>query len=358
MEPYKAKKLELNYSYSNDILKLLNETMEVYGEYKGYLKNMSFDYNNFLNCLFVNETYYSFKIDNIDIKKDDMFYMPYKNKSNTTIEFINMRKALIVGLTESNKTGFDTLFFNKINKIIYSNCKKDNNTKKSGLLRKKQTFLLKPGLAGSSVSYIPPRYTELPKLMGDLSEYLNENLNKNLVSVALSHYQFEKLHPYLSGNGLMGRLLIPIETSYYKNEPPLLFISESLYNLKNTYFTLLSDSDVEQNEKFIKFFLQCVIEQCYLNIKKIKLLNKIYNNDIEKFKKDIGGTTIYKVYPIMIKKIVFTVNDIVTESRLHINSVNKVLNKLVLSGYLIKEKKKGTNRVTYCYKNMYDVFVN
>ena len=357
MEPYKAKKLELNYNYSNDILKILNDTMEVYGEYKGYLKNMSYDYKNFLDTLFVNETYYSFKIDNIDIKKEDMFYIPYKNKNNTVIEFINMRKALIVGLTESNKTGFDTLFFNKMNKIIYSNCKKDNTTKKSGLLRKKQTFLLKPGLAGSSVSYIPPKYTELAKLMGDLSQYLNENVNRNFISVALSHYQFEKLHPYLSGNGLMGRLLIPIETSYYKNEPPLLFISESLYNLKNTYFTLLSNSDVEQNEKFIKFFLQCVIEQCNLNIKKIKLLNKIYNADIQKFKTEIGGSTIYKIYPIIVKKIVFTVKDIVKESKLHINSVNKVLNKLVASGYLIKEKKKETNRVTYCYKNMHDVFV-
>lgn len=356
MEPYKAKKLELSYDYSSDILKLLNDTMEIYGEYKGYLKNMSFDYKNFLDTLFVNETYYSFKIDNIDIKKDEMFFMPYKNKSNVATEFINMRKALIVGLTETNKTGFDTLFFNKLNKIIYSNCTKDNTTKKSGLLRKKQTFLLKPGLAGSSVSYIPPKHTELVELMRDLSEYLNENVDKNLVSVALSHYQFEKLHPYLSGNGLMGRLLVSIETSYYKKEPPLLFISESLYNLKNTYFTLLSDAGDEQNKKFIKFFLQCIIEQCNLNIKKIKKLNKIYNNDIEKFKTEIGGTTIYKIYPIMIKKLVFTVNDIVTESKLHINSVNKVLNKLVDSGYLVKEKKKGTNRVTYCYKNMHDVF--
>ena len=162
----------------------------------------------------------------------------------------------------------------------------------------------------------------------------------------------------------MGRLLIPIEISYYKNEPPLLFISESLYNLKNTYFTLLSDSDVKQNEKFIKFFLQCVIEQCYLNIKKIKLLNKIYNNDIICCIKVKSNDVCFKMcslkdaYPKMIKKIVFTVNDIVTESKLHINSVNKVLNKLVSSGYLIKEKKKGTNRVTYCYKNMHDVFVN
>ena len=49
MEPYKAKKLELNYNYSNDILKILNDTMEVYGEYKGYLKNMSYEENDYDN---------------------------------------------------------------------------------------------------------------------------------------------------------------------------------------------------------------------------------------------------------------------------------------------------------------------
>ena len=102
----------------------------------------------------------------------------------------------------------------------------------------------------------------------------------------------------------------------------------------------MSDSNVEQKEKFIKFFLQCIIDQCNLNIKKIKKLNKIYNYDLEKFKTDIGGTTIYKIYPIMLKKVVFTVNDIVTESKLHINSVNKVLNKLVDNGYLRRYKTK------------------
>ena len=64
------------------------------------------------------------------------------------------------------------------------------------------------------------------------------------------------------------------------------------------------------------------------------------------------------MYPVIATKIVFTTHDIVKECNLHINSVNKVLNKLVDSGYLVKEKKEGTNRVTFCYKNMYDVFIN
>ena len=120
---------------------------------------------------------------------------------------------------------------------------------------------------------------------------------------------------------------------------------------------MLSGEVDEDIDKFIKFILQCIIDQCNINIKKIKKLNKIYKEDYDSFKEKIGGTTIYKVYPFILRKIVFTTADIVSECNLHINSVNKVLNKLVKEGYLIKEKKNGTNRVTFCYKNMYDVFI-
>ena len=108
---------------------------------------------------------------------------------------------------------------------------------------------------------------------------------------------------------------------------------------------------------FVKFMLQCIVEQCNLNVKKIKRLNKLYKRDLEEFKTEIGGSTIYKVYPEILRRIVFTTADIVNDCNLHINSVNKVLNKLVEKGYLIKEKKKGTNRVTFCYKSANDIFV-
>ena len=93
-------------------------------------------------------------------------------------------------------------------------------------------------------------------------------------------------------------------------------------------------------------------------MKRIKRLNKIYKSDLEEFKETIGGTTINKIYPYILKKVVFTTNDVVTDCKLHINSVNKVLNKMVEKGYLIKEKKKESNRVTFCYKNFYDVFMS
>lgn len=358
MEAYKANKLPINYSYSNNILNLLCDCIESYGEFKGYLRSMEYDYKFVLENLFINDLYYSFKIDGCKIPKEYMFHFSYLNKTNEVIEFNNLKKALYLTLEDISKNNFTLETINKINKLLFYCCSKNSKTKCSGKLRNIQNFILKPGIAGSSVSFIPPLHTELNSFMKNLVEYINSNDELKIIAVAITHYQFEKLHPYISGNGKIGRLLIPIQFSFYKKEPPLLFLSEIFENLKNTYFTQLGTENDESIEKFILFFLQCVIDQCNKNIKKIKKLNKIYKKDYEDFKTTIGGTTIYKVLPIMLRKVVFTTNDIVTEGKIHINSVNKVLNKLVDKGYLIKEKKKNTNRVTFCYKSIYDVYVN
>ncbi len=355
MEAYKARKLPFEYNLSNDLLKLLCIAKETYGEYKGFLKNMSYDYKNFLECAFVSDTYYSFKIDNVKLEKEDMFLMPYMNKNNDSIIFNNMKNVLVSGLTSTNNSEFSLEVYDKLNKISLNNCTKNNKTKNSGHLRKIQTYILKPGIAGSSVSFIPPVYTELNGLMKNLCDYINDNNDDAFIATAITHFQFERLHPYITNNGKIGRLVISIQSSFYKKEAPILFISESIENLKNTYFTLLSNEE-DDIESFIRFILECIIDQCNRNIKKIKRLNKIYESDLESFKNIIGGTTIYKVYPFITKKLCFTTNDVVTECKLHINSVNKVLNKLVEHGYLTKEKKKGTNRVTFSYNNMLDVF--
>ena len=358
MEPYKAKKMPFEYTKNHELYSLLDEVIEKYGEYKGYLKNMSFDYKSYLESAFVSDLYYSFKIDGGKLQKDYMFHTSYMNDTNEVIEFNNLKKALLIGLTDAFKDNLSIDTFNKINKTLFHGCKKDNSTKGSGKFRKKQNFILKPGLAGSSVSFIPPVYSDLDTYMKDLLNYIKNNDDNSFVSTILTHFQFEKLHPYVSGNGKIGRILIPIQLSFYKKETPILFICKSIENLKNTYFTLLSGEVEEDIDKFIKTMLQCIINECNTNIKNIIKLNKIYNEDYNTFKEKIGGSTIYKVYPIIVKKIVFTTNDLVKESGLHINSINKVVNKLIQEGYLIKEKKKGTNRVTFCYKNMYDVFIN
>jgi Fic family protein len=355
MEAYKPNKLPIEYNLSSELINLLCNAKEAYGEYKGFLKSMEYDYKNYLECAFVCDNFYSFKIDNVKMESEEMFLMPYKNKSNDSVIFNNMKSVLLNGVSIAHNDGYSLELFNKLNKLSLNDCSKNSKTKGAGHLRKIQTYILKPGIAGSSVSFIPPVHSELNASMKNLCSYMNENSDESFIASAITHFQLERLHPYITNNGKVGRLLLAMQSSFYKKEPPILFLSESIDNLKNTYFTLLS-SEKDDIDSFIKFILECIIDQCNINIKRIKKLNKIYKTNLEQFKKVIGGSTIYKIYPYMTKKICFTTNDVVTECKLHINSVNKVLNKLVESGYLIKEKKKGTNRVTFTYNNMLDVF--
>ena len=63
------------------------------------------------------------------------------------------------------------------------------------------------------------------------------------------------------------------------------------------------------------------------------------------------------MHPLMMKKIVFTATEMSEELGAHINSINNILNRLVELNMVIKEKKEGTNRVTYRYIRIYDTFV-
>ena len=197
MEPYKARKMPFDYTPSNEISALLFEAREIYGEYKGYLRNMQFDYKCFLEAEYSLELYNSFKIDGAKIDKDNTYFMPYMVKNNISIEFENLKKSLSFALSELQNGKIDIPFYNNINKILFMDCKKDNKTKGSGHLRKKQNFLLKPGLAGSVVSFIPPVYTEVNELMKNMCEYINSKEDEVFLSTALTHYQYEKIHPYL-----------------------------------------------------------------------------------------------------------------------------------------------------------------
>ena len=105
---------------------------------------------------------------------------------------------------------------------------------------------------------------------------------------------------------------------------------------------------------FIKFFMQCIIEQCNNYIFKIKRIKQIYKDDMEKVK-SINGASIHVIMPILIKQIVFTKSEIEKLTNLSRSTINRVIDKLVQLGILVQDSnriKKG-----YKYLRVYDVFV-
>lgn len=104
------------------------------------------------------------------------------------------------------------------------------------------------------------------------------------INLAISHSQFETIHAYRDGNGRLGRALIPVQLALLTEEEPILFLSEVIELYKPTYYKLLNESRKGNMLGFIKFFLQCIIDQCNNYIAKINRINQIYNKDMEKLK--------------------------------------------------------------------------
>lgn len=203
--------------------------------------------------------------------------------------------------------------------------------------------------------YVPPIPEEVPILLNNLFDYMNDAyIDPLFVNLAISHSQFETIHAYRDGNGRLGRALIPIQLASLTGDIPILFLSEIIELYKPSYHRFLNESRKGNMVGFIKFFLQCIIEQCNNYIIKITRIKQIYKHDMKRIE-SIKGNSIYRIMPVIMKQIVFTKKEVEDESGVSKNIVSNIINQLVTLGILELDNtyaKKG-----YKYKEIYDVFV-
>lgn len=129
-----------------------------------------------------------------------------------------------------------------------------------GEFRKSQNWIGGSGL--SDAIYIPPHHEEVDELMSDLEKFMYNGTVPHLIRVAIAHYQFETIHPFLDGNGRIGRLLITLYlVSNGLLKKPTLYLSDFFEKNKNSYFDALMYVRTNNNMiHWIKFFLNAVIE--------------------------------------------------------------------------------------------------
>lgn len=189
-----------------------------------------------------------------------------KNESETKKqdinEIINYRKALDLGIKSLDTLPLSENLIKKLHATLLKSGRGQN--KAPGEFRKIQVFIGMPGADISEATYIPPTANEVIPLFSNLEKYLNSNEEKdNLVQIAVAHYQFEAIHPFLDGNGRVGRLIISLFL-YEKKllAHPFLYLSEFFEEHRQTYYELLRDVSEKQDwENWIKFFLNALTIQ-------------------------------------------------------------------------------------------------
>jgi len=200
--------------------------------------------------------------------------------------------AMNTAIENLNELPLSTRLINNTHRILLSSVR--GKHKNPGEIRKSQNWI--GGASLDDATYIPPAHHELPELLNDLENFIhNENLHiPHLVKIAIAHYQFESIHPYLDGNGRIGRLIITLYLVNYRIlEKPLLYLSDYFDRHRPEYYDKLNRTRTENAlSEWVKFFLKGVYEtanNAVSTLKKIETLKaEIEKNKIINFGKRIG----------------------------------------------------------------------
>lgn len=353
MEPIKVNKLPIDYNMDKDLLRLLAEANEKYGEYKSLIKNIEFDSKYFLDSIILSESLKSTQIEGTQISQDEMYFLKYMSNNDDKSEIENLKEVISYSKEYIKNNNISLTFINDIHKILLNSVR--GNEKEPGKIRTIQNWVGPKGCSIEEAIFIPPIPEDVPILLDNLFNYMNDKyIDPLFINLAISHSQFETIHAYRDGNGRLGRALIPIQLANLTQDEPILFLSEVIELYKPSYHKFLNESRNGNMLGFIKFFLQCVIEQCNNYIAKINRIKKIYNSDLEKVK-ILNSNAVFRVMPAILHQIVFTKKEIEEESGVSRNTISTLIEQLINIGMI--ETDNSHSKTVYKYKEIYNVFV-
>lgn len=224
--------------------------------------------------------------------------------------------------------------------------------KAPGEFRRSQNWI--GGSRPGNAHFVPPPHEKLADCMADLERFLNDvpARTPTLVKAALAHVQFESIHPFLDGNGRVGRVLVSLILSAEGVlREPLLYLSLFLKQHRKRYYELLDVVRSEGDwEKWLRFFAEGVATTAQGAVDTAQSLAKLFRVDRKRIESmgRIAGSAL-RVHHELQRRILDTVPSLVEETGLTAPTVNAALSAMVKAGILNEVTGRRRNRV-FAYK--------
>jgi Fic family protein len=206
-------------------------------------------------------------------------------------EIQNYIAALNKAIEKLNEIPFSSRLIRQTHEILLSGVR--GKRKLPGEFRSSQNWI--GGASISDATFIPPIHTTINEYMGDLEKFAhdNEHYFPELLKIALIHYQFETIHPFLDGNGRVGRLMITlylVEKGLLKK--PILYLSDFFEKNRTLYYdNLMKVREKQDINQWFKFFLVGVIETAKNSISTFDKILKL-QKDIETRIQGLGSRSV------------------------------------------------------------------
>lgn len=231
--------------------------------------------------------------------------------------------------------------------------------KSPGEFRYSQNWIGGQGSTIRNARYIPPNPEDMQTAMSDLEKYMNGDDSLDpLIQAALIHYQFETTHPFLDGNGRVGRLLITLflmEKGILSH--PALYISYFLKMNRIEYYDRMTQVRKTGNyEQWVMFFLQALSDSAGDAIQTIDALTALHNQSVARlgaFSKR-QQTNLLKLFAYIETNPIIDIQKTAAALGLSYNTVSKMVTILVDEGILRQTDKAGKAKI-YSYADYLDI---
>ncbi len=221
--------------------------------------------------------------------------------------------------------------------------------KNPGEFRRTQNWIGSANCALKDARYIPPNVEDMESAMSDLEKYINEGETYDpLIRIALIHYQFETIHPFLDGNGRIGRLMILL---YLINQKilskPVIYISYFLKKNQIEYYDRISEVRRSGNyEQWVAFFLEAVAAAAEDALQTIEKLSELHEKNIQLLPESKRGKDALRALFDYIEQYpIIDIGKTAEYLELSYNAVSNAVKKLITLGILRETTNASRNRV-------------
>jgi Fic family protein len=339
---YYPKLLPFNVPYDDELVKALAKAHDALAA----LRTAGDDVENpdlLITPYLKREAYASTRIEGTQTNLDRVYAADDPGDDPDLEEVTNYVKTLKQGLRDDESFTVDEL--QSLHRQLLSGGRGQN--KNPGEYRGVPARIGSPNDDITQARFVPPPADEIPRLMDNLVDYMNSGAHANLLTAAITHYQFETIHPFSDGNGRLGRLIIPLFLVRHNDlHQPLLYLSDYFNKNRGEYMErLYKVSQAGELHAWITFFLDAVRRQSNRSRSIIQRLNDLKQEYIDMLRDDYRSANLFDVTKALFAAPYITTKKAAELTETKYQTAHTNLKKLRRAGILRESHKQGRQTV-------------